>query len=400
MKKFTLLFFLILLASVTRSQNWIPLNSGTTKNIRSVFFLNADTGYIVGDSILLKKTTDGGLTWTDLPGSGLDSMSYNSIFFTDAQHGYLAGRTGIILKTTDGGATWGTTILQAYVDCLYSMYFLSQDTGYLVGANTPTSSAIVRTYNGGYPWTYEETFTTKPLRSVYFTDNNTGFAAGDSGTIIHTLDAASTWDKQASGTTRDLHAVYFTDENTGIAAGDSGTILKTQDAGSNWLMIQCGTNDHFRSLHFPLPSIGYVCGTGGHIGYSDDGGIFWTKLYSGTSVDLNSIFFPTPEIGYAVGNNGTILKTTNGGGVGTGKSLPALTFRIHPNPAVDFIFLDLPELMPRAKISVMTISGQVLFEQEVTGIRTQIDMRSLNPSVYLIRYSDQQTSVVKKIVKE
>jgi hypothetical protein len=100
---------------------------------------------------------------------------------------------GRILKTTDAGATWDT-----------------------ISCGTP--------YN---------------LISVFFADQNTGYAVGISGTILKTTDAGATWTAQSSGTTNILHAVYFTSANTGWAVGDSGTILKTTNGGYG-----LGLDDH------------------------------------------------------------------------------------------------------------------------------------------------------------
>jgi hypothetical protein len=55
--------------------------------------------YLYGNIIL--KTTNGGTTWTILT-SGTTNNLY-SVFFTDANTGYLVGEGGTILKTSNGG---------------------------------------------------------------------------------------------------------------------------------------------------------------------------------------------------------------------------------------------------------------------------------------------------------
>lgn len=63
------LFTLALLStSIAHSQflNWETLNTGTPKTINDIHFLDADTGYMVGNDYLFKKTVDGGNTWQDL----------------------------------------------------------------------------------------------------------------------------------------------------------------------------------------------------------------------------------------------------------------------------------------------------------------------------------------------
>ena len=71
MKKIIYAFALLFLSSpmltIGQPDNWVTLNTGTTKNINDVYFHSPDTGYIVGDNNLFKKTADGGKTWQSLP---------------------------------------------------------------------------------------------------------------------------------------------------------------------------------------------------------------------------------------------------------------------------------------------------------------------------------------------
>jgi photosystem II stability/assembly factor-like uncharacterized protein len=59
-----------------------------------------------GTTAKVLKTTDGGLTWTELlvPGGG----STQGLGFLTAERGWISGR-GVAMETTDGGATWTTT---------------------------------------------------------------------------------------------------------------------------------------------------------------------------------------------------------------------------------------------------------------------------------------------------
>ena len=47
------------------------------------------------------------------------------------------------------------------------------------------------------------------------------------GTILNSNNGGASWATQNSNTTLDLTSVYFIDENTGYAVGDSGVIVKT-----------------------------------------------------------------------------------------------------------------------------------------------------------------------------
>jgi photosystem II stability/assembly factor-like uncharacterized protein len=78
--------------------NWSAQNFNASQ-INSMFFINADTAYAVsslaGTSKIL-KTTDGGTNW-NVQSSGI-SNDLNSVYFTDANTGYIVGNNGLILK--------------------------------------------------------------------------------------------------------------------------------------------------------------------------------------------------------------------------------------------------------------------------------------------------------------
>jgi len=77
------------------------------------------------------------------------------------------------------------------------------------------------------------------LKSVFFTDDLTGYAVGVKGTIARTVNGGTDWEIQSSGPLSDLTSVYFTDPNKGLAVGWYGTILMTTNGG-----YPVGVGDH------------------------------------------------------------------------------------------------------------------------------------------------------------
>ena len=95
----------------------------------SVYFFDSNNGFITGlnyfgSSAPIYKTTDGGDTWTSLDNSPT-SNSLKSVFFMDANTGYLAGYSGTILKTTNGGGV--TSIKTEQKNVLPSNFELFQN---------------------------------------------------------------------------------------------------------------------------------------------------------------------------------------------------------------------------------------------------------------------------------
>lgn len=159
------------------------------------------------------------------------------------------------------------------------------------------------------------------LYSIYFTNNNNGWAVGFEGTILKTTDGGTNWSFQTSGTTEWLNSVHFADSDTGWTVGLFGKILNTTDGGTNWITQTSGTSAWLRSVHFEDNNKGWAVGGGG-FGYpappsiilnTTDGGENWNSQTSGTFATLSSVHFTDNNTGWAVGSGGTILHTTNGG---------------------------------------------------------------------------------------
>lgn len=120
-----------------------------------VLFTNATTGLTwfaqptADGGSYIKRTTDGGTTWTDIAlpaeiaSSSIDLPA--GFFLPDGQHGWLAGydydaREALLLSTTDGGLTWskvggvGAAVEAAGGDKLFTVFALAPDQVYLGGA--------------------------------------------------------------------------------------------------------------------------------------------------------------------------------------------------------------------------------------------------------------------------
>jgi parallel beta-helix repeat protein len=302
---------------------WITLNSGTTSQLRSVYFLNQDTGIVVGSQGVILKTIDGGVSWIE--NIHLTYNDLHSVYFTNTNTGYIVGDYGIILKTFDGGTNWITLQASGANYNLNSVYFTDANIGYASGGpNSGGSGTILKTVDGGANWLTLTSGTTNFLNSIYFTDANTGYTVGNNGTILKTTDGGTNWIPQINGTNFHLNSVYFTSADTGYIVGFNQAMLKTINGGTNWIPNNFGTGYNFHSVYFSDSNTGYACGSGNNYGAilkTSNGGTSWNEVSSGTTYVLNSIHFPTSSAGYAAGNNGTILKSSFGSSYsGTGVS--------------------------------------------------------------------------------
>ena len=238
--------------------SWAQQSTPTTAGLTSVDFVNANTGWAVGDGGTVIHTTDGGTTWAAQ--SAPTSATLTSVRFTGASKGWAVGDGGSVLHTTDGGTTWTaqsvpTTAALAAVD------FANASTGWAVG----DKGAVLRTANGGATWTLRSAPTSAALTAVDFVNSTTGWAVGHKGTLLHSTNGGTTWKAQSAHTAATLTAVHFVDDQTGWAAGDDGTVLRTADGGSTWSARYVPTAAALTSVRFAGPTTGWAVGSAGTV---------------------------------------------------------------------------------------------------------------------------------------
>lgn len=288
----------------------------------STHFENANTGWIVGNSATIRKTTNGGLNWFS-QNSSQPFGSLQSVFFPDPNTGWIVGDqvydSTIILKTTNAGNNW---ILQntGGGKILYSCYFLNTLVGWAIGMSTSTYSAyIMYTSTGGANWTVQQNGGTGRLLCSYFLNLSYGWAGGVNS-FASTSNGGLSWDVSSPNYT--FQGLYFLDMSTGYAAENSGRILKTTNSGQNWITTY-SSGGTLKSVFFYDYNTGYACGVQGKIIKTTNAGMNWYQQNVPVTQDNNSIYFITPMLGYAVGSGGIVVKTVNGG------EIPPVTVTIH-----------------------------------------------------------------------
>jgi photosystem II stability/assembly factor-like uncharacterized protein len=174
-------------------------------------------GWLAGGQDTVLKSTDGGGSFTPIntglgekyAGLGWFGISFPEHTYdnpstqpgawpviTDHQVGYVVGNDMVIAKTTDGGATWmeQDNILLNYnrPDQLQSVTLRS-----VVGVGTSATTLfacgsngiVLKTTTGGATWTSLNTATTSNLLAIDFVSNTTGLAVGEDGVILYTVTA-------------------------------------------------------------------------------------------------------------------------------------------------------------------------------------------------------------------
>lgn len=128
-----------ILKSVNAGDTWTPVASPIIRDFNSVWFSTPDKGIIVGgnetnDSMrVILRTIDGGGTWVvvkDELGGWLTDAT-----FVDADTGYAVGDRATVLKTIDGGQTWTQISIPGTAGDEYfnAVRFYGQGFGFIAG---------------------------------------------------------------------------------------------------------------------------------------------------------------------------------------------------------------------------------------------------------------------------
>ena len=237
------------------------------------FFLSDQVGWIggIGSEHGMWRsqffgTTDGGQNWTDLAGDWSGNIC--GIYFVDNQTGWIVGESATIRKTTDGGQTWmlqdnpysGTT------KQLEAVHFANESTGWIVAGH---EGKILKTTDGGDTWKDVVTNTNKWLQDCSFVDEKTGWVCGN-GVIIYTNDGGETWAPQTlPDTFMDFNTIHFADAQNGIAMGTDH--VRTTDGGQTWVLENPGVSSEFQSVWMASENHIWGVGENGMILHWDSG---------------------------------------------------------------------------------------------------------------------------------
>jgi photosystem II stability/assembly factor-like uncharacterized protein len=310
-----------------------------TSDLRNVFILpDANTLWVIGKGGMIIHSTNGGRTWEQqhlTRASGPQEqpqqqipMDLRGVYFINHQEGWVVGAHGAIFHTANGGHTW-TPQLSGEVQDLQNVQFLADGRqGWAVGG----SGTILHTTDGGATWVRQPSKIQALLRTLYFlADGRQGWVGGGSGTVIHTSDGGETWSSPLS-----IHQVnYFSsiqflaDGRQGWVVGDDGTILYSPDGGLSWGPQSSNTQKDLHSVHFLVDGLqGWVVGYDTHKGnteddveedvgiilHTTDGGNTWVRQSSAMPWRLETVRFHHDGYrGWTVGTNGTVLYTADGG---------------------------------------------------------------------------------------
>jgi photosystem II stability/assembly factor-like uncharacterized protein len=218
---------------------WSSQTSGITTAFNTVEAVNDMVGWAAGANGVVRKTTDGGLTWTAASTTGqingtaycMDAFDANTAFVSSSPS------TGtFIYKTTNGGANW-TQVFSQTGGFLDGIQMLNANTGYAMGDPVSGVWTILQTTNGGDNWTQMPSAPTQVgteagwNNSFQLVGNNMWFGTNNSK-LYGSTNLGLNWASGPITGQANSYALHFNSATLGINVGTIAQI--TTNGGSNW----------------------------------------------------------------------------------------------------------------------------------------------------------------------
>lgn len=194
------------------------------------------------------------------------------------------GNWGHIVLSDDKGLTWRQAQKVPTRTTLTSVFFTDDNQGWAVGHDT----IVLHTKDGGETWEmqYSDPPAETPLLSVWFENNQHGIAAGSFSYMLETFDGGKTWEnrpvleEEPEGFEQPhLNTIFWgPDRQTQVLiAAEAGHFFRSSDTGKTWEMIKLPYNGSFWSGLVTKTGRILALGMRGHIFRSDDFGNTWVQ---------------------------------------------------------------------------------------------------------------------------
>jgi hypothetical protein len=322
-KSFSFLFAILFSFSMFAQTQWISKTSGTTGAIWGIDWVSATVVWISADNGDVKRSTDGGNTWTAAGNAG--NGAYGIAAISDQIAVVATGPSsgdGKIMRTTNGGTTW-TQVYTAtgawfnFIDNISStvLWALSDP----IGGNFH----IVKSTDGGVTWVLAPNLPPQPATNVFGANNsfyrigntcwfgtggNTGATAGNR--VYKSVNGADgPWTFGTTTVQFPGSIAFSSTSGTGFAGfwSNATTYNKTTDGGATWT-AQTSTYQTNGLDYVPGTSWCWAATSAG-IYMTTNNGTTWTANTGATGTIYSVKFYNNSDVGLAGGTSGALYKS-------------------------------------------------------------------------------------------
>jgi PKD repeat protein len=231
--------------------DWEPILSGAGASsfFNVVHFFNENDGFVQGDpeggEYELYTTTDGGDTWTRVPGTDIpdpeDASEYGIVGYYDAvgDNIWYTTNNGYIYKSTDKGYTWTKHLIASGTSTNIEISFAADGLVGLANYYNGTDTDKYKTTDGGETWSpltptgnfYDQGLSFVPGTTSMFVSVGSDYETPFMG-VSYSNDGGETWNEYADYYTNfQMTGLDMVSETKGFAGDFSGDF-----AGGMWVL--------------------------------------------------------------------------------------------------------------------------------------------------------------------
>lgn len=328
-------------AGATFTRSALPGTEASCETaIRSVDFVSKDAGYLLLADGRILKTTDGGASF----GSATKVDGGVQVLFANDTTGFATTAT-TLRKTPDGGQTWSD--VAPLPGGVTSVRLLTPTT--LIGWGKDVYAVST---DSGVTWTAKPLGGLEPTSVSCRTELQCAFFGGTQ--VALTSDGATTLTKATIGS-GDVYAVGFAAGKRLVAIGKRGVTYLSDDDGATFGRTSSDP------VAEEISSID-TRGAGGPVGITSTGRIArvvneaWTLLPTLSTGALADADFVDDKLGFALSKNGNLQRTQNGGA--TWSTLDTGT----PTPASWVVAFDASSQVLLGRFGVYRAAADGIFE--------------------------------------
>lgn len=282
--------------------NW-SARSPLPWRVTAAAFAEAGTVVAVGAAGHIARSTDAGLTWTEVPADALRNRTLGKVVFSSPAQAVAVDDLGRAWTSSDAGVSWSGTVTGAAAGLLG---LAADGAGRLIAVGP--ASSVVRSGDAGASWTNAGSLSAGAVRGVAFASPSVVIASSGNNKLLRSSDGGGTWTALAvpAAAGGGYNGVAFASPDTGLVVGARGAVLRTVDGGLSFTQGTAGTAD-LNAAAFDGSGRVLAVGSAGTVLASSDAGLNWTDVPSGTTQTLYGVAF-TRTHAVAVGASGTILR--------------------------------------------------------------------------------------------
>ena len=298
---------------------WSSQTSGTANTFYSVSAVSDQVCWTAGVASTVRKTTNGGLTWTDgnsTPGTiagdiyNIYAWSENDALCTTSP------AASNIYKTTNGGTTWtlSHSVAGGFINAIQ---MVSATEGYATGDPVGGIWEFLKTTNGGATWAQVATAPAQVGAEAGWNNSfsilGTNIWWGTNSTKVYrSTDMGVTWSSGASTGSVNTYALHYNNPTTGIAGGTA--TVKSADGGATYTAATSpGVSGNINGFE-GVGTDWWGIRSGATVYRSTNGATTWTDAYTQTGAvyqDIDFVIVNGCPVGWSVGNLGVVSKMSN-----------------------------------------------------------------------------------------